>query len=185
MEHPLIANQRKLIAGEIAKLDIIRKRIDSEKIKLEGMLEMQRAIGGEDNILEKVASNASGRLAQHLNKKEAKKERRMRLGTKKRLVYALVEAAQGELRVINNTLRGSGVTPTYVRDIIRGGIEDGDFVGDVDETFSITDAGIEILERAPKPSDWEKYKFLIPQKNTPSTSMPGGISGEPTKLPGI
>ena len=85
--------------------------------------------------------------------------RRMRLGSKKRVVYELIEAGAGSLQLINNHLTDSSldIDSRYVREVVRSGISEGDFSGDLEGKLVITASGKEIVSKAPHAGDWREY----------------------------
>ncbi len=85
--------------------------------------------------------------------------RRMRLGSKKRVIYQLIEAGANTLYVLNNYITDSllDIDSRYVREVVRSGLSDGDFAGDLEGSFTITTAGQEIMTKAPYANDWGRY----------------------------
>jgi hypothetical protein len=92
-------------------------------------------------------------------------KRRMRLGSKKRVVFHLIANGLSNLESIAAQLTGSEIDHRNVRDIVREGIEKGDLAGILDSRFVLTAFGMELLDKAAKEDDWDSYSHLITERD--------------------
>lgn len=129
-----------------------------------------KLIEAQRNLAEKTASlGVAERLVAIFDPKndtasvatKAAPKRRMRLGAKKRAIYTLVakqvctiEQIETHLTVLHDT----DIDRRYIRDVVRDAIADGDMQGEIDQQFIISEAGREILEKAPVPDEYEAYR---------------------------
>ena len=102
-------------------------------------------------------------------------ERRMRLGSKKRVVYKLVVNGFETLKDLNLTVKDHDIDARYIRDVVRKAIQCGDILGDIDDKFILSEAGKEILAKAPKPKDWTQSYQSLSERTPPHRGpmMPG------------
>lgn len=86
--------------------------------------------------------------------------RRMRLGSKKRVIYQMIAWSVDSVEEIEHHLRYSDldIDARYARDVVRNGITKGDFSGVIDGKIVTTPAGDEILKKAPLPKDWDEFE---------------------------
>jgi hypothetical protein len=163
----------------------IIKNHEAEIIELERKLELARAqLAGMRMIAENMDQNTTFSNPAHPNSSK-KSKRRMRLGSKKRVIFHLVNAGLDTIDKLTEHLSNSEIDLKYVRDVVRLGIEEGDMHGDLDDKFIMSENGKELLAKANLPPDWEKYSDLIniksffqvkDQKETPDAQLPPGVS---------
>ena len=94
-------------------------------------------------------------------------------------IYQLIDEGANNLSDIVRAISSTEITRGYARDVIKHGIELEDFYGDVEEIFSITPSGEEILRKAPLPADWGEYEYLFytsAKQETPDGDTSGVIS---------
>ncbi|MEM9377781.1 MAG: hypothetical protein AAGA72_16295 [Pseudomonadota bacterium] len=113
------------------------------------------------NLAERVMAIFTSKAEAVSSAKEPPTKRRMRLGAKKRAIYTLVakqvctlDQIATHLTVLNDT----DIDRRYIRDVVRDAINDGDMQGDIDHQFVMSEAGREILEKAPVPTGWDLYE---------------------------
>jgi len=89
--------------------------------------------------------------------------RRMRLGSKKRVIYQMVADGLTSLEAIEDMLHYSDlhIDERYAREVIRKGMVSLDFAGGLKGEFNITEGGKGILAKAPKPKDWLTWSNLL------------------------
>ncbi|MEO0386855.1 MAG: hypothetical protein AAF281_04900 [Pseudomonadota bacterium] len=129
---------------------------------------------------------------------KAAPKRRMRLGAKKRAIYTLVakqvctiEQIETHLTVLHET----DIDRRYIRDVVRDAISDGDMQGEIDQQFIISEAGREILEKAPVPDEYEAYRDAAEMRQamrglpsaaaqpSPPFPMPAPVAGNVNPAP--
>lgn len=128
-------------------VDSLRMQLEREEAVLLGMRRYAEHLG--DNNQPKTNPN------------KQKPKRRMRLGSKKRVVFHLISDGLDSVEAISKHLDGSDIDRRNVRDIVRTGIEKGDVGGSVDDRFVLTEFGKELLDKASKEEDWPNYSHLI------------------------
>jgi hypothetical protein len=112
----------------------------------------------------------------------SRKNRRMRLGAKKRVIYQLVAEGPARLDSIDARLINYGIDSRLVRDVVRVALSDGDMVGSIESHVAIAKQGEELIKKAKMPDDWEDYSIIF-SNTAPTRDLAGAIKfagGEPT-----
>ncbi|MEO1700747.1 MAG: hypothetical protein AAFR71_01740 [Pseudomonadota bacterium] len=138
---------KSLLLAQENKVSDLERELASERSRLEGM----RLVAQEFDDVSEIATDNS----------EAAPKRRMRLGSKKRVVYSLVDGGNETVESLCERLSSSDIDPRYVRDVVRVAINEGDMLGNLDDRFIMSDFGKELLESAPLPRDWQNYSHLV------------------------
>lgn len=168
-----------ILKAQEAKVSSLERELAMEKVRLEGMRLMAEQMAESDMPTPNVND---------------KPKRRMRLGSKKRVVYQLVAQGFETIETLTRQLGGSVIDARYIRDVVRDAINDDDMHGNLDDKFILSDFGKELLENAPFPKDWSDFESLTAvapitrtaQNNTPAASLPTGVNvsaGEVTASP--
>lgn len=141
----LIQEQEEKIKGLRKELEALKISIISETGKLEGMLAMRPP--------ETLSPQTEEQL-------KAAKPQRMRLGSKKRVVFTLIGAGLRSLEALLKHIPETEIDPRYIKDVIRDGLKDGNLEGHMGFGFDLTAKGKELLSKAPLPSDWRAFVQL-------------------------
>jgi len=172
----IVQTEREAVRRGIAEVADLQEKLDLARASL---AQKQASL----NTAEKLVALFSNTDTTDSNK-DLKPKRRMRLGSKKRVVYELVSKEVGNLKQLEKhltVLSNLDITKTYIRDVVRVAIENQDMQGELDRSFIITPQGREILEKAPKPSDWGAYKQAAEMRHELPTALPQHVSALPIR----
>lgn len=141
-------------------------------------------------VLAALSENEAKTVAAEIDAIVAPYSRRMRLGSKKRVVYELIEAGVDTVQRINAYLTDSAldIDSRYIREVVRSGMSEGDFSGDLEGGISITSGGKEIMTKAPLAGDWDEYiegvKNIRKRLNTAKMLAEFSVNGPATEVAG-
>lgn len=159
-------------AIKAAQVSFDTKREYLARLQSEIAIDLARLDGMKASldILEKADTKSSDQphnQQSEENVKPAERQRRFRLGAKKRVVFQLVNNFATSLRHIEQAVTGYDIDPRYIREVVRTSITEGDMSGDVEGAFEITSNGIEMLQKAPLPKDWDAYNTIFEEQKAP------------------
>lgn len=124
--------------------DLLNHQIEIQRANLDGLRTALKAVEG----VEKRMLGGDG-------------ERRMRLGGQKRYIYQVVGMGANHLDTLATLRPSEEFNPRYARAIVRNALTDGDMEGELEGRFALTDAGRELLEKAPLPADWAQFEEAL------------------------
>ncbi len=154
-----IKSQSALVERLVVKINSLNdelKEVDRnreiQKSKLDGLIFALNMISPNSN-------EQSGNKS--IAKQQTEIKRRMRLVSKKRIIFSLIKAGYKNQADILSYLANSNIESRHIRDVIRESKVDGNISEDQNKDVFLTDKGNELLEKAPEPSDWSVYKTLL------------------------
>lgn len=144
------------LTDQFDKLNAEIQQLAAEKTALEVK------IANWQELVTDAEQNESG-TSDAVGESKTNPTRRMRLGSKKRVIYQMVADGLHSLSALDDTLRhfDRDIDARYVREVIRNGMGEGDFAGNLEGEFSVTEGGKGILAKAPKPRDWMDWQNAL------------------------
>jgi predicted nuclease with TOPRIM domain len=160
---------------------ITRARTDLSRLETDANL-AKAELQGLKNALEiitPVDSNAGTLAVNVITPSSASTTaKRMRLGPKKRVVFALIRNGISSAHELSRRLKDSLIDDRFINDCVRKAVLEEEISKDSEGVFSLSDTGNELLEKAPLPKEWDQFKDLVTKSLNPSHTNAPTINPE-------
>lgn len=155
------------ISRATSEIAAIKPKIEIEASRLAGMKEIVRLLNSKvDDVTPTWDADEVGNPHQTIDAGD-KPRRRMRLGTKKRVVFQMIASGVTSPTAISEAVQWTDIDPRFLRDCFRSAALDGEIIGGA-EGYALTELGAELLEKAPISKDWDQYASLFNPKEAHS-----------------